>query len=86
MYTGHELRAARARYLSRRWFLRECGIGLAGIAASSLLAAEANAAAPATIRELCDRAVWIHAGVTRREGSPEEVLEAYQDSLKGPRP
>ncbi len=42
--------------------------------------------APATIRELCDRAVWIHAGVTRREGSPEEVLEAYQGSLKGPRP
>ncbi|MEX0727770.1 MAG: DUF1501 domain-containing protein [Planctomycetaceae bacterium] len=35
-----QLHAARARYLSRRWFLRDCGIGLAGIAAGSLLADE----------------------------------------------
>jgi hypothetical protein len=34
-----ELHAARARYLSRRWFLRECGVGLGGIAATSLLTA-----------------------------------------------
>lgn len=42
-----ELHAARARYLSRRWFLRECGVGLAGIAASSLLASQSQAEAAA---------------------------------------
>lgn len=35
-----ELQAARASSLTRRWFLRECGVGLAGIAATSLLAQE----------------------------------------------
>jgi len=38
-----DLHAARARLLSRRWFLQECGVGLAGIALSSLLAREASA-------------------------------------------
>lgn len=41
----HDLHAAKARYLSRRWFLRDCGVGLAGIAASSLLAKDGYAAA-----------------------------------------
>ncbi|MGE0757718.1 MAG: DUF1501 domain-containing protein, partial [Pirellulaceae bacterium] len=45
MTLQHELKSALARYLSRRWFLRECGVGLAGIAARSLLARE-TAAAP----------------------------------------
>src|SRR5689334_19641772 len=40
----HDLHAAKARYLSRRWFLRDCGVGLAGIAASSLLAQDGYAA------------------------------------------
>jgi hypothetical protein len=44
MSLAHQLSAARARYLSRRWFLRDCGIGLAGIAASSLLTADSRAA------------------------------------------
>jgi hypothetical protein len=45
----HELHRARATYLSRRWFLRDCGVGLASIAAQSLLQSEgrANPAAPA---------------------------------------
>ena len=30
------LQTAMAQYLSRRWFLRDCGIGLAGIAANAL--------------------------------------------------
>lgn len=38
--TAAQLDAARASFLTRRWFLRECGVGLAGIAASSLLAQE----------------------------------------------
>jgi len=41
MQLPHELHAAQARYLSRRWFLNDCGVGLAGIAASSLLARDA---------------------------------------------
>ncbi|MBI5693600.1 MAG: DUF1501 domain-containing protein [Verrucomicrobia bacterium] len=38
-----DLRTARARLLSRRWFLQDCGVGLAGIALSSLLGREARA-------------------------------------------
>ncbi|MFM2095683.1 MAG: hypothetical protein RIS70_2807 [Planctomycetota bacterium] len=39
-----ELPLARARFLSRRWFFRECGVGLAGIAAHALLAKDGFAA------------------------------------------
>jgi hypothetical protein len=45
MNPADPLREAHARLLSRRWFLGDCGIGLGGIAAGSLLAAEAGAAA-----------------------------------------
>ena len=38
------LQASVARYLSRRWFLRDCGVGLAGIAAGALAAQNAPAA------------------------------------------
>ena len=47
-----QLQQAQAQHLTRRWFLRDCGIGLAGIAASSMLhskparAAVANPLAP----------------------------------------
>ena len=54
MQLARELHTARARYLSRRWFLRDCGIGLAGIAASSLLAADC-ASAPAPANPLAPR-------------------------------
>lgn len=37
-----------ARYLSRRWFLRDCGVGLAGIAAGALTARQATAASEST--------------------------------------
>jgi hypothetical protein len=37
------LRAAQARLLSRRWFLQDCGVGMAGLALSSLLARDAAA-------------------------------------------
>ncbi|MBL8848039.1 MAG: DUF1501 domain-containing protein [Planctomycetaceae bacterium] len=55
MNITHELREARARYLSRRWFLRDCGIGLAGIAAHSLSASEAAAQAPRAANPLAPR-------------------------------
>ena len=32
---------------------------------------------PETVRQLCDRAVWIDGGVTRAEGGRDEVLEQY---------
>lgn len=35
-----------------------------------------------TIRELCDRAVWIEAGKTRAEGDTETVLSAYQEFFR----
>jgi hypothetical protein len=38
------LSSERARYLTRRWFLRDCGVGLGGIALNSLLAGESPAA------------------------------------------
>jgi hypothetical protein len=38
------LQTAFAQYLSRRWFLRDCGIGLAGIAANSLAGRAARGA------------------------------------------
>jgi Protein of unknown function (DUF1501) len=47
MTTSADLRAARARLLSRRWFLQDCGVGMAGLALSSLVAREAKAKAPA---------------------------------------
>lgn len=43
MTLEREIQQARARYLSRRWFLKECGVGLAGVAATSLLASEMRA-------------------------------------------
>jgi hypothetical protein len=43
MNCSNEFHAARARLLTRRWFFRECGVGLAGVALSSLLAREASA-------------------------------------------
>src|SRR5438552_1055794 len=49
------LHEARAQYLTRRWFLRDCGIGLAGIAAGSLLAGEARARAPSSENPLAPR-------------------------------
>lgn len=42
------------KYLTRRWFFRECGVGLAGIAAASLAAREMTAA-PAPTNPLAPR-------------------------------
>lgn len=51
-----QLQRARAQYLSRRWFLRDCGVGLAGLAASALLSADAAAATAPTNDPLAPRA------------------------------
>lgn len=39
-----DLRVEHARHLSRRWFLRDCGVGMASLAATDLLSREASAA------------------------------------------
>jgi len=36
----------------------------------------------ATIRELCDRCVWIENGVVAASGAPDEVLGAYEAALR----
>ena len=38
-----DLAAERRRFLTRRWFLRDCGVGLGGIALHSLLAGKTRA-------------------------------------------
>jgi hypothetical protein len=38
------------RYLTRRWFFRDCGVGLGGMALASLLGRHANAASPLDAR------------------------------------
>ena len=54
MPLDNDIQAARAQYLSRRWFLHDCGLGLAGIAASSLAMSE-SAAAPGPANPLAPR-------------------------------
>lgn len=39
---------------------------------------------PATLRELCDRLVWIESRVSRMEGPVDEVMECYQASMHSP--
>lgn len=29
------------------------------------------------VKELCNRAVWLHEGVIRKDGTPEEVIPEY---------
>ena len=55
MHYATQLQAIRAQYLSRRWFLRDCGMGLAGIAAHALLASESSAKARAPDNPLAPR-------------------------------
>lgn len=35
-----------------------------------------------TLRELCDRIVWIEDGKTRLEGSPDDVIPQYQSEIR----
>jgi hypothetical protein len=42
--SGSAQRELLAKQLSRRWFFRDCGVGLAGMAAGAMLAQEANSA------------------------------------------
>jgi hypothetical protein len=55
MNVTQQIQQAQAQYLTRRWFLRDCGIGMAGIAASSLFARENGARAAASANPLAPR-------------------------------
>src|SRR5436190_2840594 len=55
MKITQQLHAVRAQLLSRRWFLRDCGVGLAGIAAHSLMASEGKAYGPKLENPLASR-------------------------------
>ncbi|MFC5455003.1 DUF1501 domain-containing protein [Prosthecobacter fluviatilis] len=44
MNLRHELQAEYARYRTRRWFFKDCGVGLASIAAADLMSRTAGAA------------------------------------------
>ena len=50
-----ELQQASARYLTRRWFFRDCGMGLAGLAAGSLLSRDLRAKDPSPANPLAPR-------------------------------
>jgi Protein of unknown function (DUF1501) len=49
MQLAHELRAEYAKLVTRRWFFRQCGVGLAGMALASLLDTEKALGAPAPV-------------------------------------
>src|SRR5215203_5592421 len=41
---GHDFTSEQRRYLTRRWFFRDCGVGLGSMALASLLGESASAA------------------------------------------
>jgi hypothetical protein len=74
-----ELIEAQARWLRRRWFLKECSVGLGGLAALELLAGESSAQEPAG--PLAARAPHFPAKIKRvvymfQAGAPSQ-LELY---------
>ena len=47
MNLPHDLRSEHARFITRRWFFRDCGVGLGGIALTNLLTQTLGLGAPA---------------------------------------
>src|SRR5215475_5863701 len=82
-----ELRRVYGQYLSRRWFLRDCGVGLANIAAGALLADAAAWAAPASGDPLAPRPPHFPAKARRviylfQAGAPSQLeLFDYKPEL-----
>lgn len=48
MMSNESIRETHAKWLRRRWFLQECGVGLGGIAATSLMLGDSAVATPST--------------------------------------
>src|SRR5262245_52648051 len=82
-----ELRRVYGQYLSRRWFLRDCGVGLASIAAGALLADDAARGAPASGAPLAPRPPHVPAKARRviylfQAGAPSQLeLFDYKPEL-----
>ena len=83
MNLTREQQQAQAQFLSRRWFLRDCGIGLAGIAAGSLMACEAGAKTPAAQNPLTPRKPHFAAKAKRViyifQAAPPSHLELFDN-------
>ncbi len=39
-----------------------------------------------TVREFCDRAIWIDHGVIKRDGNPSEIVDEYTETMLGAEP
>jgi len=86
-----ELRAEAARYITRRWFFKQCGVGLGSIALGSLLGANESLGAttkPVATNPLAPRLPH-HAGKVKRViylfmgGAPSQIdLFDYKPSLQ----
>ncbi len=35
-----------------------------------------------TLKDLCDRVIWIHEGVLKMDGNPDEVVDAYEEFMQ----
>jgi ABC-type polysaccharide/polyol phosphate transport system ATPase subunit len=64
---------ARFRKKSARRMAELCGGGRTIVLVSHALG---------TIRELCDAAIWMHKGELQKQGSPDEVIDAYTQFLE----
>ena len=73
MFTANHLLADRQRLLNRRWFLRDCGVGLGAIALNGLLSgAEPKTHHPAKAK----RVIYLFMG-----GAPSH-LELFDDGYE----
>lgn len=36
-----------------------------------------------TIRDLCNKVIWLHEGVVKKEGDPNEIMDEYEEFMRG---
>ncbi len=36
-----------------------------------------------TIRDLCNKVIWLHEGVIKKEGDPNEIMDEYEEFMRG---
>jgi len=37
-----------------------------------------------TLRELCDKVIWLHNGLIKKIGDPNEIMDEYEEFMKDP--
>lgn len=37
-----------------------------------------------TLRELCDKVIWLHDGIIKKIGKPDEIMDEYEEFMKDP--